>query len=83
MVTCGQILLGRGREKKYLFTLKTLFSVFVLVIVLPVRAGQHRRVGGLELQTNEDIAKKSTRTKRFAQHETSLTSFLSVLLIFF
>ena len=71
-----------------MFTCKTLFSVFVVVVVvvvivvLPVRAGQHRRVGGLELQTDEDIAKKSTRTKRFAQRETSLTSFLSVLLIF-
>ena len=29
-------------------------------------------VGGLEPQTDEDIAKKSTRPKRFAQHVTSL-----------
>lgn len=63
MVTCGQILLGRGREKKYLFTCKTLFCVlvvFVDIVVLSVRAGQDRKAGGLELQTDEDIAMKST-----------------------
>ena len=50
----------RLREKKYLFTWKTLFCVFVDIVVLPVRAGQDRKVGGLELQTDEGIAKKST-----------------------
>lgn len=62
MVTCGQFLLGRGREKKCLF--KTLFCVVVVVVivivVLPVSAGQEREVGGLEPQTDENIAKKST-----------------------
>ena len=48
MVTCGQILLGRGREKKCLF--KTLFLLFVVVVVvvvvvLPVRVGQDRGGG--------------------------------------
>ena len=63
MVTCGQILLGRGLEKKYLFTWKTLFCVFVVfvdIVVLSVRAGQDRKAGGLKLQTDEDIAMKST-----------------------
>lgn len=60
MVTCGQFLLGRGREKKCLF--KTLFCVVVVIVivVLPVSAGQEREVGGLEPQTDENIAKKST-----------------------
>ena len=62
VVTCGQILLGRGREKKYLFTcsVSVVVVVVVVIVVLPVRAGQHRRVGGLELQTDEDMGKKST-----------------------
>ena len=60
VVTCGQILLGRGREKKYLFTCSVSVVVVVVIVVLPVRAGQHRRVGGLELQTDEDMGKKST-----------------------
>ena len=41
MVTCGQILLGRGREKKCLF--KTLF--LLLLLLLPVRVGQDRGGG--------------------------------------
>ena len=48
-------------RKKCLF--KTLFCVFVVVVVvivvLPVSAGQDREVGGLEPQTDENIAKKS------------------------
>ena len=46
-----------------MFTWKTLFYVFVVfvdIVVLPVRVGQDRGAGGLELQTDEDIAKKST-----------------------
>lgn len=53
----------RPREKMF----KTLFCVVVVVIVviivivvLPVSAGQEREVGGLEPQTDENIAKKST-----------------------
>ena len=42
VVTCGQILLGRGREKKYLFTcsVSVVVVVVVVIVVLPVRAGQ-------------------------------------------
>ena len=61
MVTCGQILLGRGREKKCFF--KTLFLLLLLLLLLYCLLGLGRMGGGgggLELQTDEDIAKKST-----------------------
>ena len=48
-------------EAERLFkTLFCVFVVFAVVVVLPVRAGQDKGVGGLELQTDEDVAKKST-----------------------
>ena len=62
VVTCGQILLGRGREKKCLF--KTLFFLLMLLSLLLLYCllglGRTGGVGGLELQTDEDVAKKST-----------------------
>ena len=46
----------RLREKKCLF--KTLFLLLLLLSLLGL--GRTRGVGGLEPQTDEDIAKKST-----------------------
>ena len=48
----------RLREKKCFVLLKTLFLLLLLLSLLGL--GRTRGVGGLEPQTDEDIAKKST-----------------------
>ena len=49
-----------GEAERLFKTLFCVFVVFAVIVVLPVRAGQDKGVGGLELQTDEDVAKKST-----------------------